>query len=115
MANDRVQTVTIHSKRLRDFLVELGFEEVEVVDNPFKENFKSWKFEKTQEIKDAMNLYSSESIEFKELCEFIQEKAQEGVLYFLVDLAEGIKSSKVEYKINHKKHIVYRIRKSDAK
>ena len=111
MVDKKIRTRVVHSKKLKDYLVASDFEPVEVIDNPFKVGFNSWVFEVTQELNQAIDLYYADSMDYKELCVFIQEEAKNGVIYTMQDLAPNVKSDKVEYKVNHKKHIVFRLRK----
>ena len=104
-----------------EHLVKKGFKVVEVIDSPHNPKYLAWKFEETQELVDAMREYQEEQrvqlqeeeeIDFKTLCEFVSEEAKKGILYTIRDFAQNESTNNCSFRINKKKHIIIRVKKS---
>ena len=99
----RKKTRLVHSLKLKNFLVECGLEPLEEIENPFRENFKSWKFANTKEFEQLMNIYTSEPMTFEEICQYVPEKASEGILFLLVDNSRNTEYSECKFYLYEKK------------
>lgn len=99
----RKKTRLVHSLKLKNFLVECGLEPLEEIENPFRENFKSWKFANTKEFEQLMNIYTSEPMTFEEICQYVSEKASEGILFLLVDNSRNTEYSECKFYLYEKK------------
>lgn len=105
------KTRLIHSLQLKNFLIGCGFEPIEELPNPFKENFLSWKFLKTKEFERLIELYALHHDSFEEMQVFMINEVQNGNLYFLKDLAPKISMEDCVYIIDKEKKFIYKIKK----
>lgn len=105
------KTRLVHSLALKNFLIECGLEPIEEIENPFRENFFSWRFADTKQLNKLINIYMSERIDFKELCNFMLIEIQDERLYFLKDLAPKLPMEDCVYLIDKDNRTVYKIKK----
>lgn len=105
------KTRLVHSIQLRDFLIECGLEPLEEIDNPFREGFKSWRFVDNRNFKELMEVYVSGSKDFNEICEYISEKANEGIIFYLVDNSRGTDVHECKYLIHEQTRKIFMFRK----
>ena len=101
----------IYSRKLMRFLVNQGFEVLEVVENKHKDGFIAWKFEETEALLEAVNIYNSKDMEFAELCNFISQQALEGRIYEVIDRSNGRDDKDCVFKVNTYGKKIYKFKK----
>ena len=101
----------IYSKKLMQFLVNHGFEVLEIVPNKHKKGFVAWKFEETKELLEVIDIYNSQDMEFVELCNFISQEALQGKIYLVIDKTSGIDDKDCIYKVNTYYQKIYKFKK----
>lgn len=97
------KTRLVHSLALKNFLVECGLEPIEEIENPFRDGFHSWRFVDNREFKELMDIYTSEPMTFEEICQYVSEKASEGILFLLVDNSRNTEYSECKFYLYEKK------------
>lgn len=107
----RKKTRLVHSLKLKNFLVECGLEPLEEIENPFRENFKSWKFANTKEFEQLMDVYTQEPKSFEDICRYISEKANEGIIFYLVDSTRGLDFNKCNFLVHEKTNRIFIVKK----
>lgn len=105
------KTRLVHSIQLRDFLIECGLEPLEEIDNPFREGFKSWRFVNNKKFKELMEVYTSEANTFEEICSYISEKANEGIIFYLIDNSKGADAHDCKFLIHEQTRKIFILRK----
>ena len=56
MKNQR--TKVIYSMKMLQFLLQHGLQFIEIIQHPFKKNFKAWTFEDTEELRRLMGEFN---------------------------------------------------------
>lgn len=101
----------IYSKKLMEFLISQGFEVLEVLPNKHKKGFIAWRFEETEELLEAINIYNSLEMDFAELCNFISQQALEGKIYVVIDRSNGTEDKDCVFKVNTYGRKIYKFKK----
>lgn len=105
------KTRLVHSLALKNFLVECGLEPIEEIENPFRDGFHSWRFFDNREFKELMDIYTSEPMTFEEICQYVSEKANEGILFLLVDNSRGLDFAECKFLAHEKTRRIFILRK----
>ena len=51
------KTKIIYSMKMMQFLLQHGLQFIEIIQHPFKKNFKAWVFEDTEELRRLMEKF----------------------------------------------------------
>lgn len=101
----------IYSKKLMEFLVSQGFKVLEVVPNKHKKGFIAWRFETSEELLEAVNIYNSQDMDFAEACNFISQQALEGKIYVVIDRSNDTEDKDCIFKVNQYGRKIYKFKK----
>lgn len=52
------KTKIIYSMQMMKFLLQHGLQFIEIIQHPFKKNFKAWTFEDTEELRQLMKKFT---------------------------------------------------------